>query len=162
MKGGEECGRARERGAAAEERRLGAGSDSGRIEKRVKEREGRSRCCCCCCMGMRIGPLPIMHEEIETQKPSQVCTLKSDTSQKCLNHSLHGLEGGRGDRSHIGDGRRNAIPGSRLRGESVCYTHNPDDTPTHRITPAKKKATFSARGARTKMKNDTRTDTRVT
>lgn len=115
----------------------GGGGDSGRIEKRVKEREGRSRCCRC--MGMRIGPLPIMHEEIETQKPSQVCTLKSDTSQKCLNHSLHGLEGGRGDRSHIGDGRRNEIPGSRLRGESVCYTHSSDDTPTHRITPAEKK-----------------------
>lgn len=67
-------------------------------------------------MGMKTSHLPIVHKGLETQKPLQACTLDSDTSQKCLNHSLHGLEGGGGDRSHIGDGKQNAIPGSQLSG----------------------------------------------
>ena len=67
-------------------------------------------------MDMKTSHLPIVYKVLETQRPLQACTLDSDTSQKCLNHRLHGLEGGGGDRSHIGDGEQNAIPGSQLSG----------------------------------------------
>lgn len=38
-----------------------------------------------------------------------------------------------GDRSHIGDGQQNAIPGSSALGPCVCHTYSSDNTPTHHI-----------------------------
>lgn len=111
----------------AEERHLSGGTgggrgDNGGIEKRARERGGKIWLH----LAWELAPLPVVHEEIETQKPR---TTKSDNLAGVAQSQSGRPGGGRGDRSHIGG--QSAKCNSEQVGDE-CLFH--DDTPAKKKT----------------------------